>query len=196
MVENSGAKPLGVALRREGAAPWMTTSSWLMLLGTVALTGALLLIPGEFVRDLGGYGYLGVFVLTLLANATIVLPSPALGVALLAGATLNPWWVGLVGGTAAALGETTGYLAGYSGSTAAARWRMYPRVAVWVDRWGGLTIFVLSALPGPLIDLAGIAAGTVRYPYLRFLLLCWAGKLIRFVAMAWIGYAMGRAGYL
>ena len=103
--------------------------------------------------------------------------------------------MGLVGGTAAALGETTGYLAGYSGSTMAAKWRMYPRVAIWVDRWGGLTIFVLAVLPGPLIDLAGIAAGTVRFPFTRYLLLCWVGKVIRFVIMAWAGYAMGRAGY-
>ena len=195
-VEAGGAQATDPAGAPVTATPWMSTGSWLGLLGTLALTVLLLAVPGELVRSLGGYGYVGVFVLTLMANATIVMPSPALAVALVAGASLNPWWVGVVGGTAAAIGETTGYVAGYSGSFVTARWRIYPRVAAWVDRWGGLTIFTLAVLPGPLIDIAGIAAGSVRYSFPRFLLLCWVGKIIRFIAMAWIGLALGQAGYL
>ena len=99
--------------------------SLLMLIGTLLLTVGLVLVPGDLVARLGAYGYLGVFVLTLLASASIVLPSPALGVAALAGKTLNPWLVGLVGGVAAGLGEVTGYMAGLGGSSLAARSRLY-----------------------------------------------------------------------
>jgi membrane protein YqaA with SNARE-associated domain len=170
--------------------PWR---SILLLVGTFLLTLALALVPVEAVEHLGErYSYLGVFVLTLLASATILLPSPALGAALLAGKTLNPWLVGVLAGTAAALGETTGYLAGYSGSSLAARSKWYPRVERWVHRWGGLTIFVLAAAPLPLIDLAGIAAGTMRMPFMGYLGACLLGKISRFMLVAWIGWGIGQ----
>lgn len=168
--------------------------SWrgpLMLGATALLIVALFFVPGDFVKQLGAYGYLGVFLLTLLSSATIVLPSPALGVVLWAGQTLNPWLVGLLGGVAAGLGEITGYLAGLGGSELAQRSRFYPRVRDWVHRWGLLTIFVLAFVPGPVFDLAGIAAGAVRMPFRRFLLACMAGKVLRMILVAWAGRYLG-----
>lgn len=173
--------------------PWR---SLLLLLATVLLTIGLVLIPGDRVAHLGVYGYLGVFVLTLLASASIVLPSPALGVAALAGKSLNPWLVGVVGGMAAGLGEITGYLAGVGGSPFAERSRFYPRVARWVERWGALTILVLAFIPGPVLDLAGIAAGTMRMPFRRFLFACLVGKVARFIVVAWAGHFLGAGGWL
>lgn len=169
--------------------PWRS----LVLFGaTLLLTIGLLMIPSDLIKRLGNYGYIGVFGLTLLASASIVMPSPALGVAALAGKTLNPWLVGLAGGIAAGLGEVTGYMAGLSGSPLVERSRFYPRVERWVRRWGGLTIFVLAFIPGPVLDLAGIAAGTMRMPLRRFLLACLAGKIIRFTLVAWSGYVLGQ----
>ena len=120
-------------------------------------------------------------------SASIVLPSPALGVALVAGGTLNPWLVGLIGGLAAGLGEITGYIAGSGGSSFAARSCFYPMIERWVQRWGTITIFVLAFVPGPGLDLAGIAAGAMRMPFAKFLLPCIAGKIVRFIAVAWLG---------
>jgi membrane protein YqaA with SNARE-associated domain len=160
-----------------------------MLVGTILFTVALiLLVPGDFIQHLGSYGYVGLFVLTLLANATIVIPSPALAAAFLGGTALNPWLVGIVAGVAAGLGETTGYLAGLSGSNLATTSRWYPRVKTWVERWGVLTIFSLAAFPSPMIDLAGIAAGVLRIRFVSYLLACIAGKTVRYIGVAWIGY--------
>jgi membrane protein YqaA with SNARE-associated domain len=157
------------------------------MLGTIALTLGLAFIPADVIEQLGAYGYLGVFLLTLLASATLVLPSPAVGVALLAGKTLNPWAVGVLAGVAASLGEITGYIAGIGGNQLAQRSRFYPRVEHWVQRWGVLTIFILAAVPGPILDLAGLAAGAMRMPFGRFLIACMLGKTIRFIGVAWIG---------
>jgi membrane protein YqaA with SNARE-associated domain len=166
-------------------------SSWralLLPLGTVVMTILLVaLVPVDVMERLGNYGYLGVFVLTLLASASIVLPSPALATAWLAGKTLDPWLVGILSGVAAGIGEITGYLAGYSGSTLAVRSRWYPRVEEWVRRWGPLTVFVLAAVPSPLIDLAGIAAGTLRLRFSLYLVACILGKTLRFIGVAWLG---------
>jgi membrane protein YqaA with SNARE-associated domain len=176
---------------RPGRWPWRSA---LLLVGTVALTVGLPFIPGDLVARLGAYGYLGVFLLTLLASASIVLPSSALGVAALAGKTLNPWLVGLLGGVAAGLGEITGYTAGLGGSALVARSRFYPHVDRWVRRWGALTIFALAFIPGPIIDLGGIAAGTMRMPLRRFLAACLAGKVLRFILVAWAGHFLGAWG--
>ncbi|NOK62544.1 MAG: DedA family protein [Chloroflexi bacterium AL-W] len=168
--------------------PWQ---SILLLLGTILLTIALLFVPIDVMDRLGAYGYLGVFLLTLLASASIVLPSPAVGVALIAGRTLDPWLVGITAGVAAGFGEITGYVAGLGGSTFAAQSRFYPRIERWVQRWGILTIFMLAVIPGPIFDLAGIAAGTMRMPFYRFLLACLLGKVLRFIGVAWVGALLG-----
>jgi len=193
------AREPGATGPAEAGDPQAKTWTWrsaALLIGTIALTIGLPFIPGDLVGRLGAYGYLGVFLLTLLASASIVLPSSALGVAALAGKTLNPWLVGFVGGVAAGLGEITGYMAGLGGSSLAARSRFYPYVERWVRRWGALTIVTLAFIPGPIIDLAGIAAGAMRMPFRRFLSACLFGKVVRFIAVAWIGHLLAALGFL
>lgn len=172
-------------------APWRAVG---MMLATLLLTLSLAFVPADVMERLGAYGYPGVFLLTLLSSATIVLPSPALGAALLAGKTLNPWLVGVLAGVAAGLGETTGYVVGYSGNSLVSRSRFYPRVEQWVQRWGVLTVFALAAIPSPLIDLAGIAAGTLRMRFLPYMAACMSGKVLRFVGVAWVGWYIGQMG--
>jgi len=97
--------------------------------------------------------------------------------------------VGLVGGIGAAIGELTGYMAGYSGQAVVSRQKMYTRLKGWVEKWGMLTIFVLSIVPF-VFDLAGIAAGVLRFPLWKFFLACWLGRTILYLVIAW-GGAMG-----
>ena len=61
------------------------------------------------------YGYLGVFLLPMLANATVFVPIPGVMVIFTMAAVLNPILVAVVGGLGAATGELTGYLVGFSG---------------------------------------------------------------------------------
>ena len=166
------------------------------LAGTVVLTIGLVLLPFDPSR-LGSYGYGVLFILTLLSSATVVLPSPALAAALQASKTLDPLAVGLIGGLAAGIGEATGYLAGRSG-TEIAHLRKRPigrRVERYVARWGVLCVFVLAAIPLPLIDLAGIAAGALGVPFWRFEAACIAGKTVRFLLVAFAGRALHQAGW-
>jgi membrane protein YqaA with SNARE-associated domain len=176
--------------------PWRPLLS---LLGTIALTLLLIALPID-VAGWGRLGYLGAFVLTLLSSATVLVPSVALGAALKFGAasTLNPILVGLVSGVAAGLGESTGYLAGRSGAELAhiETRRSYRRIAAWVERRGTLTVFVLAAIPLPLIDLAGLAAGAMGMSFVRFELACLAGKITRFVPVALLGHWLRLKGWL
>ncbi len=133
------------------------------------------------------YGYLGVFLISLLGNATVILPAPSLAVVFSMGGVLNPLLVGLVAGVGEALGELTGYMAGYGGRVVIEDWQMYERLEGWMRRHGAATILVLSAIPNPIFDLAGIAAGALRFPLAQFLLSCWVGKTIKTITFAFVG---------
>jgi membrane protein DedA with SNARE-associated domain len=103
------------------------------------------------------------------------------------GSVLPPVLVGLAAGAGSALGELSGYLAGFGGRAVIERHDVYDRMERTMRRAGGITIFVLSLIPNPLVDLAGIAAGALRYPVWRFLLICWLGKTIKCTLVAWAG---------
>ena len=153
----------------------------------LALSVAMLLAWDEIER-LGVYGYPAVFLVSLVSNATIILPVPGLAVSSLMGSVFNPLLVGLVAGIGQALGELSGYMVGFSGQTLIDRGRAYDRLFRWMSRHGTLTIFVLAVIPNPVFDLAGIAAGALRFPLWRFLASCAAGKVIKNVGFALAGY--------
>ena len=144
----------------------------------------------ERLEALEGYGYLGVFLISVILNATIVLPAGNFLVLATMGAVLpSATLVGLAGGIGAAIGELTGYAAGYSGQAIVTRQRVYTRLKEWVAKWGMLTIFVLSVAP-LVFDLAGIAAGALRLPIWKFFIACWLGRTILYLVIAW-GGALG-----
>ena len=142
--------------------------------------------PEQFKR----YGYPGVFIISVLGNATIILPAPSLAIVSMTGAFLNPFLVGLVAGIGEPLGELTGYLAGYSGKAVIEDRENYEKIMAWTDKYGLWVIFVLSVIPNPLFDLAGIAAGALQVPVYKFLLICWAGKTIKTTLFALGGRAI------
>jgi len=144
----------------------------------------------ERIEALKGYGYLGAFLISVTLNATIVLPTGNFLVLAALGAILpSATMVGLAGGIGAAIGELTGYMAGYSGQAIVSRQKVYGRLKGWMEKWGVLTIFFLSMAP-LFFDLAGIAAGVVRFPLWKFFLACWLGRTILYLLVAW-GGAMG-----
>ncbi len=139
----------------------------------------------EKIKDLQSYTYLGAFVIGLIFNATVVLPTGGAVFLVALGANMpfpGPIFVGLIGGTGAAIGEIMGYIAGRSGRSLLARGNLYHRVERWVIRWGGLTVFVCSVVPF-VFDLVGIAAGALRYHFGKFLLYCWLGRILLYVIL-------------
>jgi uncharacterized membrane protein YdjX (TVP38/TMEM64 family) len=158
----------------------------LALLFSVAIT-TLVIVFHRQLRALQGYGYLGVFLIAVLGNATVVVPVPSLAVTFAAGSFLNPLLVGFVAGVGEPIGELVGYLAGYGGSAAVEDRARFERIKTWMGRHGFVTILVLAFIPNPFFDLAGIAAGMLHYPVTKFLLACWLGKTAKAVLIAYIG---------
>ncbi|MCC6298612.1 MAG: VTT domain-containing protein [Anaerolineales bacterium] len=139
------------------------------------------------VKDFGELGYPGIFLIALLANATVLIPAPGAFVVYSMGAVFNPLLVGLFAGTGGAIGELSGYLAGFSGQAVIERTDIYERTKPWVDKYGGWAILFLSAIPNPFFDAAGIAAGIAKMPLKTFLFFVWIGQLIKMTMFALAG---------
>lgn len=150
---------------------------------------AVLFFYRDRIAQLSAYSYLGLFIVSIVGNATVLLPVPSLAATFVAGGIFNPLLAGAVSGVGMAIGELSGYLAGYGG-TAIVDTRdsvTFQRLQRWMQDHGFLTILVLSAIPNPVFDLAGIAAGMSHYPLPHFLIACFLGKSIKGLAFALAG---------
>lgn len=163
--------------------------SLVLLFLALAVAAAVILFWGR-VRTLEGYGYAGAFLISMLGNATILVPVPSLAAVFALGGMLKyPALVGVVAGLGMAIGELTGYMAGVAGRKMFAqnRGRFFSRLEGWMSRRGGITILLLAAFPTPFMDLAGAMAGSSRYSLWRFLLFCWMGKTVKGLMVAFAG---------
>ncbi len=141
-------------------------------------------------RELAVYGYPGIFLFSLLADGTVLLPAPGLALVFTLGAVLSPIGVSLAAGAGSALGEMSGYLAGFSGRAVVGNVRIYQRITGWMlahERISYLAILVLALIPNPFFDLAGIAAGALKMPPARFLFWVWIGKTVKMLVIAYLG---------
>jgi len=166
---------------------WLSTPfRLLVILAVLALSIAIFALRDRF-ADMAAIGYPGIFLVSLLGNATIILPAPSLALVFAMGSALPPLFVGLAAGTGSTLGELTGYAAGFGGRVVLEDRKTFQRMEAWMQRAGGITTFVLSVIPNPFVDVAGMAAGALRYPLWRFLLACWLGKTVKTILVAWAG---------
>jgi membrane protein DedA with SNARE-associated domain len=165
----------------------------MLAVGATALILIVVLDLGS--EDLERWGYAGLFLIALLRSASVVIPVPAPGIIVGAGAVLDPVlgvptpiMVGLVAGTAESIGELTGYGAGVGGGTIVNKSALYQRVKGWVERRPFLTVFAMSLFPSPVFDVAGLAAGATRVPMRTFLPALFLGKVLRSTFWAAMGY--------
>ncbi|MGC8787426.1 MAG: YqaA family protein [Anaerolineae bacterium] len=163
---------------------------WRLLILLLALGITVLIFAyREQVARFSTYGYFGLFLISVVGNATVLLPVPSLAATFITGGIFNPLLVGIVSGAGMAIGELSGYLAGYGGAAIIENKdrARYERLVSWMQRYGTATIFVLSVIPNPIFDLAGIAAGALHFPLWQFLFICFLGKTIKGIALAFAG---------
>ncbi len=158
----------------------------LVLLAVVALSILVYLMRGD-VRRLAIYGYPGIFLISVLANATILLPAPGVAFVFAMGSVFNPALVAITAGAGASVGELSGYMAGFSGQKVAERLHIYRRIHTWTERYGVLTVLILAIIPNPFFDLAGVAAGALKMPFWQFMISCLIGKIIKMLFFAYSG---------
>ena len=156
------------------------------VLAAIGITVGIILLR-DHIQEFAVYGYPGIFVISFVGNATLILPAPSFAVVFAVGGALNPLLGGIVAGLGATLGEFTGYLAGVGGRYAIEKRRLYIRIERWMRKGGPLVIFLLALIPNPAFDVGGIVAGALKMPVWQFVLAAWAGKSIRFTLLALSG---------
>jgi uncharacterized membrane protein YdjX (TVP38/TMEM64 family) len=166
---------------------WITLARILALILVIAVSIFIVILPEEEVSRLEGYGYPGIFLISILSNATVLVPAPGLLIVFSMGARFNPLWVGIAAGLGAAIGELSGYLAGFSGQAVIENRQMYERMVRWMKKNGPLTVVGLAFIPNPIFDLTGIAAGALKMPVMQFLFWAMIGKIIKMLITSYAG---------
>lgn len=152
--------------------------------------GAAVLLLSDQIAALGDWGYVGAFFISLMGSATILVPVPSWAVIVGLAKTLDPLLLGIVSGAGSAIGELTAYLFGNGMGRLIEKRKDFQDQKKWIQNNDFWAIFVLSFLPNPIFDVAGLAAGAARVPWIRFLAFCSIGRILRFIVFGYIGYAM------
>lgn len=155
--------------------------SFLLIFVIIAIS-VYIFIFREKIQGLGSLGYIGVFVLCFICNATVLIPAPSLIVVISAALTYNPIFVALAGALGTTLGETVGYCSGYLGKNIVDFENN--KIAGWVKKYGIPIIFVFAVIPIPLFDIIGVASGYLRIKYYKFFVVCFIGKFIKMAIYA------------
>ena len=176
--------------------PWQTIARVLALLFVILITIYILFLPEDQAKKIESFGYFGIFIISILANATVIIPAPGLVIVFGMGAKFSPLLVGIVAGLGATIGELSGYLAGFSGQAIIENQKQYDQIVGWMDKNGPLTISLLAFIPNPLFDIAGMISGAFRMPVLKFLFYASIGKILKMLIFAYAGAGILNAPWL
>ena len=172
----------------------------------------------EEIRYVGGYGYVGVFFVGILCGMTIIPAPTLLlvftfgnilnplyvGLVAGLGGALGGITVYLTGAGVGTLWSrfrtkerAFEHRLGLNGDSRqqvqAQFWSkgeaLYDRFVRWIGgRGGAWTLFIASAMIISPFYFAGLAAGSLRMGLLKFFLVTWAGKTVKYLVVAFAGY--------
>ncbi|VVB95189.1 SNARE associated Golgi protein [uncultured archaeon] len=152
----------------------------------------IVLYASSYLEKFATLGYLGVFIISLLGAATVLIPVPSWALVVSMGRVLNPYLVGIAAGLGSGIGEITGYVAGRGASNLIHK--NFKNYKDWIERNDMLAIGILAFIPNPLFDVAGLAAGSIGIKMWRFIIACIIGRTLRYILLAYLGKFS--AGYL
>lgn len=185
--EISASEPL-VAERRKRS--WLRLGAALLaLLALNILAYWLIGLPPvqDFFRNLQGSVFLGSFLLAFFTNFTVAVPIPYNPIILQMMETASmPWLVAITTAAGATLGETSGFLAGRAGKGSFAG----TKFAAWMARAlahpvrAFVVLLLISAVPFPAFDVAGVVSGALGVPVKIFYPAVFLGRLVRFLLFA------------
>jgi len=136
------------------------------------------------------YGYLGIFLISLLGAMSIFVPIPYTIVIFILGGvpSFEPLWIAVAAGAGAAIGEFSGYLIGMGGRKVISdkyKKRMEFLTKLFKKN-GPIAIFVFALTPLP-DDLLFIPLGVMRYSLLRAFIPALLGKFFSNLIIAYSG---------
>jgi len=157
----------------------------------VTITLSLLIIHHRsYIEQISEWGYFGCFFINVLASGTLVMPGFGLVLTFTLGGVLNPAIVGAVAGIGEAIGAIGAYFTGYAGRGLIrdSNSGLYLRFNNIIDRHGSKAVFLIASLITPIYYPFAVFVGMVRFGWLRFFLATWAGRTIKNMTLAYLGY--------
>ncbi len=142
---------------------------------------------------INSYGLIGIFLASLIANATILFPLPMDAVIILVSSTgiFNPFLIAFFAALGAAIGESTGYFVGRGGRSVVEKkfGNQLDKVddsAKKISQWGFPFIVLMSFVPFAF-DLISIIAGMMEYDLKKFYPAVFIGRFFRYSILAFAG---------
>lgn len=135
----------------------------------------------KFNDNYGKWGiYLGVAIISIFANFTVIFPVPYVVALIVIGAFIpgvNPILIGLAAGAGASIGEVSAWLIGRGGQEFI-KSEKTERMKKYIDRgWAPVLIFIFAATPLP-DDAFLIVLGYAGYSIWKTLFWCFLGKFV------------------
>ena len=171
-----------------------------MTIGLTSSLAILVVVYWQSFQEMAGYSYLGMFFISIIGGATVIIPVPSLALQFTMGAVLHPAIIGAVAGLGTGIGGTLIYLFGRSGRKLFSYTefsinkydnfitRLLSRITGWTQRRGSLTVFLMSAVLNPVFFPMALAIGASRFKLWRFFTMCWAGNTVKSIIIAHLGY--------
>lgn len=163
----------------------------------------------EYIIRFQRYGYLGLFIITMVTGFSIPLPIPYMVFTFTLGGILQPALVGAAAGLGLGIGGTLLYLTGRGGrrlflprfdfidpadevySSRMARflrWLRVPKMLEFAKKKGAVAIFVLSVVPNPVFAPVAVSMGAMRFRGWKFFAACWGGSTVKAMVLSYLGY--------
>ena len=106
------------------------------------------------------------------------------------GGVLNPVIVGIVAGVGEAIGAVGAYFTGYGGKGLLRDCNnsLYTRFTSMLQRHGSKAVFIMASVLNPIYYPFAVFMGMLRFGLARFFFLTWAGRTVKNVILAYLGY--------
>lgn len=156
----------------------------------MAITEILIHIITNSHNFVNKWGYLGIFLVSLIGSASIILPLPTFVILFTFGAIFNPLLVALVGALGMSLGNLTSYLLGLGGKEILEdkHSKRLDSIKKTFNKYGApLWILLVNATPLP-DDIVGIFCGVIRYDFRKYFIVMFIGQLILSLVLAYSGF--------
>lgn len=185
----SGLHPRALAERGRNATPLQKA---LALVALVAFNIALFMLPIDYAA-LGGFAYVGAFLITFIANAAVVVPVPYIPiVAHMATSANSPVAVILLASIGSALGESVAFFVGRVEKDLIAGHAWAERIRGWAgkEHRAAIVLFLFAVPLNPVFDVGGAIAGALGVRYTTFLVAVLLGRIVRFTIIALLAFGL------
>ncbi|TFG19651.1 MAG: hypothetical protein EU530_05505 [Promethearchaeota archaeon] len=170
-------------------AKWGGLTFFLLMIAAIVVLAVMKISFGQWLADLvikfhdryGPWGiYLGVAIISVFGNLTVIFPVPYSVALIVIGAFVpgvNPIFVGIAAGFGAGIGEVSAWLIGRGGQEFI-KSEKTERMKKYIEKgWAPVLIFIFAATPLP-DDAFLVVVGFTGYSVVKTLFWCFLGKVV------------------